>query len=93
MSAAGIVYSVRRASTTARELTDRTKQRKQRNVANPIPLEYATHKDMRVDTQPGAKYGDNINLIAVVPRGRVFETSREQSEYFKPVNGVLAQSA
>ena len=37
-------------------------------MANPIPLEYESHKDMRVVTEPGAEYGDNINLIAVVPR-------------------------
>lgn len=37
-------------------------------MANPIPLEFDTHKDMRVVTEPGEAYGDNINLIAVVPR-------------------------
>lgn len=37
-------------------------------MANPIPLDFESHKDMRVDTRPDAKYGDNINLIAVVPR-------------------------
>jgi len=37
-------------------------------VANPIPLEYESHKNMRVVTDPGEQFGDNINLIAVVPR-------------------------